>query len=309
MPENEIISFHDMVRGEQRFESSDLGDFVIRRADGTAPFMYGNAIDDALMEVTHVLRGEDHLTNTPRQIAILNALNFSVPTYGHIALIVGQDGSPLSKRHGSRSIRTLHQEGFLPMAIVNYLARLGHYYGHDHYLTLDELAAQFNVDALAKSPAKFNEQQLLYWQTQTILQLSDTQFWDWVGEATQNLVPDDKRQAFVEAIKPNVQFPDEVKAWAECLFVETIHWTNEQQTLLHTAGKHYFSAVIAALELYNANADAVTAHLKEKCGVKGRALFMPLRIVLTGHEHGPDFAKIFALLDLEMIKKRLKPLS
>ena len=128
IPENEMITFTDMVRGEQRFNSNDLGDFVIKRADGTAPFMYGNAIDDALMGVTHVLRGEDHLTNTPRQIAILKALNLPVPQYGHIALIVGPDGAPLSKRHGSRSLRALHEEGFLPMAIVNYLARLGHYY-------------------------------------------------------------------------------------------------------------------------------------------------------------------------------------
>lgn len=309
MPENETIIFNDIVRGEQRFSTNDLGDFVIRRADGTAPFMYGNAIDDALMEVTHVLRGEDHLTNTPRQIAILNALNFTVPTYGHIALIVGPDGSPLSKRHGSRSIRALRQEGFLPMAIVNYLARLGHYYGHDQFLTFDELAAQFKVESLAKSPAKFNEQQLLFWQTQTITQLSDTAFWDWAGESIQMIVPENKQHDFVETIKPNVQFPHQVKAWAESLFSESIQWNDEQQTMLQTAGKEYFTQAVVALELHGANADAVTAHIKEKCAVKGKALFLPLRIALTGHEHGPDLVKLFSLMDLEMMKGRFKKLS
>ncbi|KKW36592.1 MAG: Glutamate-tRNA ligase 1, partial [Candidatus Giovannonibacteria bacterium GW2011_GWA2_53_7] len=110
IPDNEVIAFHDLVRGEQKFSTNDLGDFIIRRTDGTSPFMYCNAIDDALMGVTHVLRGEDHLTNTPRQIAILTALDLPVPTYAHIALIVGSDGSPLSKRHGSRSLHAFDKK-------------------------------------------------------------------------------------------------------------------------------------------------------------------------------------------------------
>lgn len=305
IPENEIIQFTDMVRGEQKFNSSDLGDFVIRRTDGTAPFMYGNAIDDALMQVTHVLRGEDHLTNTPRQIAILRALQLPVPEYGHIALIVGNDGAPLSKRHGSRSLRALREEGFLPMALVNYLARLGHYYGHDTFLSLDELSAQFKMTSLAKSPAKYNEQQLLFWQTQTIMQLSDDAFWQWVGESTKSLVPDDKKALFISTIKPNVQFPHDVKTWAESLFGE-LEWTAEQQTVIQAAGKNYFSEAIHALELHGANAEKITAHLKEKLGVKGKALFMPLRIALTGHEHGPDLAVLFSLISPQTMKRRFE---
>lgn len=110
VPENEMIAFDDLVRGHQKFDSNDLGDFIIRRADGTPPFLFCNAVDDALMGVTHALRGEDHLTNTPRQLMVLDALGLTGPTYGHIALIVGPDGSPLSKRHGSRSIEELRGE-------------------------------------------------------------------------------------------------------------------------------------------------------------------------------------------------------
>ena len=306
IPKDKIITFTDTVRGEQKFDPNDLGDFVIRRADGTSPFMYGNAIDDALMGVTHVLRGEDHLTNTPRQIAILQALDLPVPTYGHIALIVGHDGSPLSKRHGSRSLHALRDEGFLPAAIVNYLARLGHYYGHDHYLTFEQLAVEFKIQSLAKSPAKFNEQHLLFWQTQAVMKLSDAECWNWVGKNIQSLVPSHKQSAFVSAIKPNVKFPHEVKAWAESLFAELPEWDEAQQAVIQAAGKDYFSEALIALEHHGANAEKITTHLKEKCNVKGKALFMPLRIALTGFEHGPDLAVLFSLISPQTMKRRFE---
>lgn len=105
VPENQIIEFTDFVRGPQKFLSHEIGDFIIRRGDGSAAFFFCNAIDDSLMEITHVLRGEDHLTNTPRQLMLLQALKLAQPQYGHLALIVGPDGTPLSKRHGSRSIK------------------------------------------------------------------------------------------------------------------------------------------------------------------------------------------------------------
>lgn len=306
LPDNEIIAFNDLVRGEQRFASNDLGDFIIRRADGTAPFMYCNAIDDACMNVTYVLRGEDHLTNTPRQIAILNALNLAIPTYGHIALIVGQDGSPLSKRHGSRSVKILREEGFLPMAIVNYLSRLGHYYGHDNFLSLDALAAEFKIESLAKSPAKYNEQQLLYWQTQTVMQLSDAEFLKWVGIQTESLVPSNQKTAFIAAIKPNMQFPREALTWAEALFGELPEWNDEQQAVIQAAGKEYFSEALLALEAHGSDPEKMTTHLKEKLNVKGKALFLPLRIALTGQAHGPDLAVLFSLMHAQTIKRRLE---
>ena len=301
-----VITFHDRVRGEQTFRGSDLGDFIIRRADGTSPFMFSNAIDDAMMGVTHVLRGEDHLTNTPRQIAILKALDLPLPIYGHIALIVGSDGSPLSKRHGSRSLQTMREEGFLPMAIVNYLARLGHYFGHDNFLTIAALAKQFNTASLAKSPAKFNEQQLLFWQTQAVMHLDNQGFWSWVGDAIQHLVPANKQAAFVDLIKPNVQFPREVKSWAQALFSELPLLTSEQEAVLNNAGNDYFQSAVIALEKYGADANKITTHIKESVNVKGKALFLPLRIALTAHEHGPDFAALLAMMDVKTIKRRLE---
>lgn len=306
IPDQDIITFTDTVRGLQTFKGSDLGDFIIRRADGTAPFMYCNAIDDALMGVNEVLRGEDHLTNTPRQIAILKALHLPVPNYGHIALIVGPDGSPLSKRHGSRSIHVLRDEGFLPLAIVNYLARLGHYYGHDTFLTLEQLAAEFKTESLAKSPAKYNEKQLLYWQNQAVSQLTEMEFYTWAGEAVAALVSQEKRTAFFEAIKPNVQFPSDVAAWARAFFDELVQLGSEEQVILDQAGKAYFTQAIIALDAFGANAEKIIEHLKETCGVKGKALFLPLRVALTGFQHGPDFAAIFSLMGVKTLKRRLE---
>lgn len=306
MPANETIVFHDLVRGEQRFESNDIGDFVIRRADGTAPFMFSNAIDDALMKVTHVLRGDDHVANTPRQIAILRALSLPVPTYAHISLIMGSDNSPLSKRHGSRSLRELREMGFLPMAIVNYLARLGHYFGHDRFLTIDQLAAEFQIESLAKSPAKFNEQQLLFWQTQAILGLSDDAFWDWTGKEIESGVPAQHREKFIRIIKPNVQFPNEVKGWATALFQVLSDWNSEQKSILKAAGENYFMETIVAFEKHGFNVPNIIAHLKETLQLQGKALFLPLRIALTAHEHGPDLSALLSLMPPHEARRRLE---
>jgi len=132
----QTVNFYDLVKGVQVFSSDDIGDFVIQRSDSSAAFFFCNAIDDALMGVTHVLRGEDHLTNTPRQIMLLQALSLVVPAYGHMSLIFGEHGIPLSKRSGSFSIKALRELGYFPEALQNYLARLGHTYINPDFMDL-----------------------------------------------------------------------------------------------------------------------------------------------------------------------------
>ena len=117
VPNGRRVEFDDMVHGAQSFATDDIGDFILRRADGSAAFFFSNAIDDAEMGITHVLRGEDHLTNTPRQLLVLEALKLRAPTYGHLSLLVGADGSPLSKRHGATSVREFRERGYLPVAL------------------------------------------------------------------------------------------------------------------------------------------------------------------------------------------------
>ena len=120
------IEFKDLVKGEQSFSTDDLDDFIVRKKDNTPTFMFANAIDDSLMGVDLVLRGDDHLSNTPRQIALLEALGLSLPRYAHVSLFTGSDGAPLSKRNGSISINDLREQGYLPIAVSNYLSRVGH---------------------------------------------------------------------------------------------------------------------------------------------------------------------------------------
>ncbi|PNT89176.1 glutamate--tRNA ligase [Coxiella burnetii] len=306
VPDDEVVVFADLVRGEQRFQTNDIGDFIIRRANGTSPFMFCNAIDDALMGVSHVLRGEDHLTNTPRQLLILQALELPVPTYAHIALIVGPDGSPLSKRHGSRGIKELRDNGYLPLALTNYLARLGHYYASDELLSLAELAKGFNVESLSKSPAKFNAQQLDYWQKQTVNQLPNDDFWEWAGSELQSQIPTDKDDLFLTTVKPNVSFPRDVAYWVNVCFGKTLNLETAQSELLRATGNRYFEEAFEAFKKFGKDLNSVVSHLKEKLNLKGKPLYQPLRIALTGAEHGPELAKLILIMDYETIQNRLQ---
>ncbi|MBA2654328.1 MAG: glutamate--tRNA ligase [Gammaproteobacteria bacterium] len=306
VPNDCTIEFDDAVRGLQRFSGSDIGDFIIRRADGTSPFMFCNAIDDALMEVTYALRGEDHLTNTPRQVLILQALQLPIPTYGHISLIVGDDGSPLSKRHGSRSIRELRESGFFPEAVNNYMARLGHYYENDTYMSLDELAGQFKLTNLGKSPARFDYQQLLRWQQEAISRKQSDALWEWMSESTRHLVPEAKREMFITTIKSNITFPEDAEKYALIFFSSDKRMLlEEQKKILQEAGPNFFRVAIDAVEDQGQNFRAISEYLQERLQVKGKGLFQPLRIALTGELHGPEMAAIFRILPVSEIITRL----
>lgn len=306
VPANIDVAFEDLVRGEQHFKSNDLGDFIIRRMDGSAPFLFCNVIDDALMKVTQALRGEDHLTNTPRQVLVAQALGLMAPQYGHINLIVGPDGTPLSKRHGSRSINELRQEGFLPLGIVNYLARLGHYYENDKFMTLQELAENFSIKSLGRAPAKFDYQQLLYWQKEAVMRLSNEEFWNWLGENLQKKIPQSAKNEFINAIRSNVTFPKEVGNWINIFYEDQLNFDEQQIQILKDSGKDFFSAAIKSIENQGADFTRVGADISAQLSIKGKMLFQPLRVALTAHLHGPEMVKVFELLGKEKIITRLK---
>lgn len=301
----EFVEFDDIVKGHQRFACDDMGDFIIRRGDGSAPFMYCNAIDDALMEVTHVVRGEDHLTNTPRQILILKALDLPVPTYCHISLIVGADSSPLSKRHGSRNIAQLREEGFLAAAIVNYLARLGHYYEDNGFMSLEQLSQGFTLNNLNSSPARYDEQQLFYWQKEAVLRLTQEEFWRWLGENTQGRFSQQNQQRFYDILKPNIVFPKDGHLWAAIVSDESLIYDEECQALFRTTGSEFFKTALRACESDN-TFKYISETVKEICGVKGKGLFHPLRLALTGQHHGPDMGELVNLMGADVVKKRFE---
>jgi glutamyl/glutaminyl-tRNA synthetase len=257
------------------------------------------------MKVTHVLRGEDHLTNTPRQIMLLDALALQKPQYGHLSLIVGDDGAPLSKRHGSYGLREIKNNGFLPNAIMNYLFHLGHTSENTELLDFDHLAKHFHLDKLSRSPARFDLIQLMYWQKIAVQALDMPALWDWLGEHVANKVPEAMRPLFAETIKANIEFPQDALEWASVFFQENVTLDAAEKNILSEAGEQFFVEAEQAIDKYGIDLPQVLAEMKQTLGVSGKKLFMPLRIALTGKNHGPELAQVAALLGQEKLKHRL----
>lgn len=306
VPADRTIEFDDLVRGPQRFPGAEIGDFIIRRADGGAAFFFCNAVDDALMGVTHVLRGEDHITNTPRQLLVAEALGLEAPRYGHISMIVGDDGAPLSKRHGASALADLRAAGYLPLAVLNHLARLGHTYTEDALLPPEGLVAGFAVERLGRAPARYDDRQLLHWQQRAVEAADGAALWQWMGEAVQRRVPGAQREAFIEAVRPNVLFPEDAERWARVLCEDGLEVTPEAEAVIAETGPAFFQDAAAALaegpDDFKAFADAV----KARTGAKGKGLFLPLRAALTGQTGGPEMAAVFSLLGAERVRRRLE---
>ncbi len=305
VPAARQVEFDDKVRGSQRFNSADIGDFVIRRSDGTPAFFFCNAIDDALMGVTLVVRGEDHLTNTPRQILLLEALGLPAPEYAHIALVVDANGTPLSKRTGSQSIEELRAAGFLPAALHNYLARLGHTYEDNAFLSLETLAAGFAAERLHRAPARYDESQLKHWQREAVLHVPAATLWAWMGDEVHRRVPAANRDDFIEAVRGNLLSPPDALHWAQALFGADINLGHAANDIVRVAGAGFFTAALKALETHGTDFKALTETLKAATGKTGRALFQPLRAALTGELDGPEMVRLLPLMGVERARARL----
>jgi nondiscriminating glutamyl-tRNA synthetase len=304
--DGDTVEFDDRVRGRQAFQTSDIGDFVIRRSDGTPAFFFCNAIDDAVMGVTLVVRGEDHLTNTPRQILLLRALDLAVPQYGHIALVVGADGAPLSKRTGSRSVQELRETGYMPGAINNYLARVGHTCASNALLDAATLAADFDVARLHRAPARYDEAQLNHWQREAVQHAGADSLFDWMGVDVRVLVTPSLQHAFVEAVRGNVTFPREALHWARIAFSDDVTPGHAAREVAAAAGSGFFRAALNALDEQGADFRAVSGALKAKLDIGGKALFQPLRAALTGELDGPEMARLLPLIGVERARRRLQ---
>ena len=304
MPANDLITFDDLVRGPQKFLTEDIGDFIIRRSDGSFAFFYVNALDDALMGVTHVLRGEDHLANTPRQIAILQALGLPVPQYGHISLIVDSHGAPLSKRSGSLSVQELRELGYFPIAVNNYLARLGHHIDSGELLSLEELAAVFDIANLGRAPARYDRAQLDHWQAQAVHHADDDLLTAWLAPAVQGLVPEADMAAFAAAVRANVMFPHDARLWAEAVYADALPISEAAREVLENASPELFRVAVDAL-LPDMDFGAFVQRVKAVSGLSGRNLYLPLRAALTGQTYGPEMPPLFRLMGYERARHRL----
>jgi glutamyl/glutaminyl-tRNA synthetase len=287
-----------VVHGPQRFVSSDIGDFIIRRDDGTSQFFFCNAVDDSAMGVTQVLRGDDHLTNTPRQLMLLDALGMRRPGYGHVGLLVGPDGAPLSKRHGSTSVHEFRERGFLPAAVLNHLFRLGHASDIDGWLPAPDMPPHFRPEHLGRAPARFDESQLMHWQKETVERMSVEQIASWVGAGD----PVD----FVELVRHNVILPADAAQWRAVVYGDLPPLGEHAQSIIAAAGSEFFAAAAAVLDQSSTDLKTLTKILKERTGRKGPDLYMPLRVALTGQAHGPELGPLLKLMSPETARWRLK---
>lgn len=305
VPGGERIEFIDLVHGPQSFASDDIGDFVVRRADGTAAFFFSNAVDDARMGITLVLRGEDHLTNTPRQLLILAALGHAPPHYGHVALLIGADGAPLSKRHGAVSVREYRERGYLPEAIVNHLFRLGHSTALHGLLSLEQMVQAFDPGHLGRSPARFDEQQLATWQKEAAQRLAPAAARRWLAAVLPPGLDEDSATAFTAALLPNVLLPEDARPWVDIVFGDPPELEPAQAEVVRAAGPGYFSAAAAAAARAGGDLTAIAGAVRAATGRKGADLYMPLRVALTGRAHGPELATLLKVMPAGKARERL----
>ena len=303
VPKDELIEFVDLVHGPQKFASNDIGDFIIRREDGTSAFFFCNAVDDSVMGVTHVLRGDDHLTNTPRQLMLLDALGMRRPGYGHVGLLVGADGAPLSKRHGSTSVKDFRSRGFLPVALLNHLFHLGHTGDVEGWLSPEDMPRHFRPEHLGRASARFEESQLLHWQKETLQRMSTAEIVAWLGLTD---AADFDAPGFVELVRHNVTLPADATPWMAVVRGELPPAGPEERRIIAAAGPDFFAVAAQALDESSAELAALVKILKERTRRKGAELYMPLRVALTGQTHGPELAPLLKMMPRETARRRLE---
>lgn len=305
VPDHRVVEFQDRIHGPQRFQSDDIGDFVIARNDGSVSFFLGNALDDSAMGITLVLRGDDHLANTPRQLLLLEALGMARPDYGHLPLVLAPSGTPLSKREGAASLTDLRAQGYLPAAICNYLLRLGHAAGHDGWLPMEQLSAHFDLSRTSHSAARFDEAQLRHWQREAVMHATDAEIEQWLGAHLDALGADAERKAFVGVVRGNVLLPGDVDELVTVVASESVPVSDEAAVQIAEAGAEFFASATAVFEAHATDFKAWTRAIAEATGRKGAKLFMPLRSALTGATHGPELAPLVGLMGAKRVLGRL----
>src|SRR6266513_4312353 len=305
VPRGERVRFEDFVHGPQSFLTDDIGDFVVRRADGSAAFFFSNAVDDACLGVTQALRGEDHLTNTPRQLLILRALALLAPAYGHVALIVGADGAPLSKRHAAVSVREYRERGYQPIALLNHLLRLGHSSPLHGLLQLSEMARAFDTAHLGRAPSRFDEPQLRVWQKEAVHRLPAEAARGWLAPLLPAGLDERARDAFIAALLPNVVLPEDARPWVDIVFGVPPPLEPAAEEAVRGAGAGYFSAAAAAAATSGDDLAAIAGAVRAATGRSGASLYMPLRAALTGRMHGPELAPLLKAMPAGKACERL----
>lgn len=320
------ISFTDAVHGNCSFEAKDMDDFVLMRSDGTPTYNFATVVDDALMGITHVVRGDDHLSNTPRQILVYEALGYPTPSFAHLSMILGPDGKRLSKRHGATSVQEYYLKGYLPEVMINYLALLGWSLdGETTIISKELLCSKFDLDRISKNPAVFDEQKLLWMNAEYLKAMSPREFCERV------MIPELVAAAYISAeaykmqpewflalaplIQPRIKLCTEILPIVDFLFVSDEDFSfDEKSVAKHIAQegmRNICDAVLQALEEIDENnwnvnhIDAALEPLPEKLESSKKKVFQAVRVGVCGNQVSPPLAESMELLGKRRCIQRL----
>ena len=322
VPQGEVISFNDIVKGEISFETDGIGDFVIVKKDGTPTYNFAVAVDDYLMKMTHVLRGEDHISNTPKQIMIYNALGWDIPAFGHMTLIVNENRKKLSKRDESiiQFIEQYEELGYLPEALFNFITLLGWSpVGEEELFTKEQFIEIFDVNRLSKSPAVFDTHKLKWVNNQYVKKLDLDQVIELTmphlqkaGKVSEELLGSEQEwvRKLISLYQEQLSYGAEIVELTELFFKDDIQYNREARTVLEEEQVPEVLRVFAEKleQLDSFTADEIKASIKavqKETGHKGKKLFMPIRVATTGQTHGPELPQSIELLGKDTVLKRL----
>jgi nondiscriminating glutamyl-tRNA synthetase len=309
------IRFHDIVHGEVEFSNEVVSDPIIVRSNGMPVYNYVVVVDDALMKITHVIRGDDHLSNTPKQVALYEALGWPVPEFAHLSTILGADRERLSKRHGATSIANFRDMGVLPEALVNYLALLGWAPtgGTRELFTLEELVKEFSLERVTPSPAVFDMEKL-YWLNRHYIKQAPPErisklalayygvatapeATSWFGRLTQLFAPYvDRLDQLPKKAEPVFQY-DAKAALANPDNAEVLALPNTDAVVARFTVKILEDESAQAGQLAPERFKQMVNEIKAETGAKGKELFHPIRLMITGSHSGPDFDKVIPIIE------------
>ncbi|HMV55216.1 MAG TPA: glutamate--tRNA ligase [Rhodocyclaceae bacterium] len=311
-PTDGAVAWDDVVKGRIEIANAELDDLIIARADGTPTYNFCVVVDDWDMRITHVLRGDDHVNNTPRQINILRALEAPVPRYGHLSMILGPDGQKLSKRHGAVSVMQYHEDGYLSEAVLNYLARLGWSHGDDEIFDMRQFCEWFDLDHITPSAAQFNNEKLV-WLNQHYLKLADNG--RLAADASERLAQrgvDPEQGPSLEAVvglyKERVATLNELADAAEAFYID-LHPAPELIALhLTDAARAALADLRKRLATVEWNKAALSAALKETLaatGLKMPQVAIPLRVAVLGQPQTPSIDAVLDVMGRDLVIARL----
>ena len=304
------VTWDDVVKGQITIANREMDDLVIARPDGTPTYNFCVAVDDWDMQITHVIRGDDHVNNTPRQINILLALGATLPKYGHVPMILGADGEKLSKRHGAVSVMDYPAQGYLPEAMLNYLSRLGWSHGDDEVFSMEQMCSWFNLDHLSKSPAQFNPEKLAWLNNHYIKLADNKRLADLIKpimhEAQFDGAPD--LEAVIALLKERANTTVELANSAMLFYRQpqpeaallAQHLTDAVRPALQA-----FAAQLATVTWTKADISAVMKSTLAEHGLKMPQLAMPLRLLITGQLQTPSIDAVLELFGREVVLSRI----